>query len=146
MIGFLSICVPQVDLCVPLAISIVGRLLESQPLTIHYLKKFLKSLNKIARGISPPPPFHRVSRIEADLETSLTSTIQGTDSLFIMESQHSTLYREQMGVDHFTGAGKPPKKRNELSDADDDDDGSSIYTSRSNSQARSNSALSQDSY
>ncbi len=132
----------QIDLCVPLSTSTVSRLLESQPLTIHYLKKFLKSLSKIGRGISPPS--RRSSRIEADLETSLTSTVHETDSLFDINNQHSTLYREQMGVDHFTGPSKTAvTKHNELSD---DDDCSSIYTSRSNSQARSNSALSQDSH
>ncbi|XP_064403504.1 uncharacterized protein LOC135348993 isoform X3 [Halichondria panicea] len=106
--------IANIDLRTPLSTSLTSRLLESQPLTIYYLKKFVKSLNKVTRGLSPA---RRTSRIEADLETSLTSTVNGTDSFFGVDSQRCTLYREQMGVDHFMGASKTSlKKHDEFSD------------------------------
>ena len=129
----------QIDLRTPLSTSLTSRLLESQPLAIYYLKKLVTSLNKVTRGLSPA---RRTSRIEADLETSLTSTVNGTDSFFEVDSQRSTLYREQMGVDHFMGT-RSLRKHGEVSD---EDVCSSAYTSRSNSQARSSSAVSQGSY
>ena len=95
----------QVDLCVPLPASMTSHFMQSQPLTIYYLKKFLKSLNKVTRGLSPYNS-RVTAKIESDLETSLTSTVQGPDSFLFVGSQRSTLYREQMAVDHFMGANK----------------------------------------
>ena len=120
---------PQVDLCAPLPPPMISHLMQSQPLTIYYLKKFLKSLNKVTRGLAP----HSVvgTKIEPDLETSLTSTVQGPESFLFVGSQRSTLYREQMGVDHFMGANKA-KRPETLIEEDECSSASSICTRSNN--------------
>lgn len=136
----MNVIILQIDLCTPLSPALTTQMLESQPLTVYYLKKFLKSLNHVHQGVPQTQRAcrRRSSGFETDLETSITSTVHDTESFFLVDSQRSMLYREQMTVDHFMGPAGSLKKLTE-------DDYSSPNTSRSNSQARSSGVLSQDS-